>query len=116
MTKKLQITLVFVLFLLFALSNMAMAPLAQAFLSPTLTPVEIKQEVTATRTGRPSQTVTPSKTPRVNTPAPSRTKLSLDALRAMQAGNSDWIAFIGILIVAIIVIPLLLKYKEWREN
>jgi hypothetical protein len=46
-------------------------------------------------------TVTPAKTR--PTPLPSD----------LQAGSSDWIVALGILIVAIIVIPIMLKRKEW---
>ena len=49
------------------------------------------------------ETVTPE--PRIKT-----TLVSLEA----QAGNTDVVVILGILIFAFIVIPIMLHYKEWR--
>jgi hypothetical protein len=47
------------------------------------------------------------------TPTPKvKTLVSLEA----QAGNTDVIVIVGILIFAFIVIPILLSYKEWRAS
>ena len=47
------------------------------------------------------------------TPAPKiKTLVSLEA----QAGNTDVIVIVGILIFVFIVIPIFLSYKEWRSS
>jgi hypothetical protein len=114
MTKKLKIINISMLFLLLALFNMAMTPLQDATVTPTRTPRTtnaIKVAVTGTRTPRATHTATPTQTT-VAAPTRARPTLSLE----MQAGHTDGIAIIGIFIVAIIIIPIMLKYKEWRGN
>lgn len=99
MTRKLQLISLFVLFLLLALANLAMAPSVQVF-SSTPTVQNLKPDVT------------PSQPMREITATPVKTR-SAPASLAMQAGDSDSIALIGILLVVIIIIPIGLKYKEW---
>ncbi len=116
MTRKLQITNIFILFLLLALSNMAMTPSVQDSPTPTATAIHLKPAATDTRTVKIRATATPLQGASPSQPAgPTKTRIASNSL-AMQAGHSDWIVVIGIFIVAIIVIPLVLKYKEWRGN
>jgi hypothetical protein len=46
------------------------------------------------------------------TPQP-KVKATLAALES-QSGNTDVIVILGILVCTVIVIPILLQYKEWR--
>ena len=47
----------------------------------------------------------------IATPEPKiKTMVSLEA----QAGNTDVIVILGILIFAFIAIPILLRYRDWR--
>jgi hypothetical protein len=110
MTRKLQITNICILFLLTALFNMALAPSTQVWLSATNTPKMIKLAVTTTRMTRPKPSLT-SAQPGAVTATPVKGKST--PLEGQVAGTSDWIAVIGVLIVAIIVIPILIKRKEW---
>ena len=48
------------------------------------------------------------------TPVP-KIKTTLASLEA-QAGNTDVIVILGILLFAFIVIPILMYYKEWRSS
>jgi hypothetical protein len=49
------------------------------------------------------------------TVTPTKARQGADSLQ-LQAGHSDWIAGLAIFIVLIIVIPILIKHKEWRGN
>ena len=108
-----------------AFSSMALAPSTQVLLSMTPTPSAITPTPSATRLLKPKPipatatrlikikptlTVTQLAGEMTVTPAKTRpTPLPSD----LQAGSSDWIVAIGILIVAIIVVPIMLKHKEW---
>jgi hypothetical protein len=48
------------------------------------------------------------------TPEP-KLKATLASLE-LQSGNTDVIVILGILIFASIVIPILLRYKDWRSS
>jgi hypothetical protein len=112
MHRKLQITNISILLLLMAFSSMALAPSTQVLLSMTPTLRAIKPTPSGTRLIklRPTSSVTQLAGNVTATSAKTRsTPLPPD----MQAGTSDWIVALGILIVAIIVIPILLKRKEW---
>jgi hypothetical protein len=86
--------------LLLALSSLALIPARGIILpTPTFTP----------------GTVTPTLTLQAVTLTPKKTKPTPIPL-VTQAGNSDRIVLIGILIVGIVVVPILLKRKEWRGN
>jgi hypothetical protein len=112
MTQKLQITHICLLLLLMALSSVALAPSPQALLSVTHTPKIIKPAITVTRVVKLRPTFTAAQ-PREITVTPVKTRSS-SLPPGAQAGTSDWIVVIGVLIVAIIVIPILIKRKEWR--
>jgi hypothetical protein len=90
---------------------MALAPSTQVFLSVTHTPKMIKPGVTATHVIK-SKSIFTATQARGITVTPAKTRSSLPP--GAQAGNSDWIVVIGILIVAIIVLPILIERKEWR--
>ena len=48
------------------------------------------------------------------TPVP-KIKMTLASLEA-QAGNTDIIVILGILLFAFIIIPILMYYREWRSS
>lgn len=87
------------------LSSVALTP--PAITPQDLTPpLPIPEIINST----PAVDILPIQTPIPNkikpTPTPSLTR----------AGNSDRIVLIGILIVGIIVVPILLRRKEWYGN
>ncbi len=124
MTRKLQIAHISILFLLMALSSLALAPSEQVLLSPTETLETINPTLTVTHTAKPDLTPTATRPIRKLRPTstimqPTRnitaTPVKTRTVRLdLEAGTSDWIVLIGILIVAIIVVPIFIKRKEWR--
>ena len=103
MLRQLRLPSLVIIVLLAALSSAALIPGGQVLLDPTGTPGKV---ISPTSTTRLSQ---------VTTPTPEKIKPTPASLVA-QAGNSDGIVLIGILIVAIIIVPILLRRKEWRGN
>ena len=94
-----------------AFSSMALAPSTQVLLGVTPTPGAIKPTPTGTRLVKLKPTLTVTQLAGDITATPGKNKPGIPLEK--QAGNSDWIVAIGILIVAIIVIPIMLKRKEW---
>lgn len=50
------------------------------------------------------------------TPTPGPKAKATVAIVDLQAGNTDVIVLLGILIFALIAIPILLHYREWRSS
>jgi hypothetical protein len=103
MIKHLRIAGLAMIVSLVALSSVALTPpthLSQGLTPPLTIPVIVQ----STPTSHSAPAPTPGKIR--PTPVPSIT----------QAGNSDRIVLIGILIVGIIVVPILLRRKEWGGN
>jgi hypothetical protein len=105
MMRTLRFVVLLIIVLLVTLSSVALTPPAPVpqDLTPPVPVPEIINTVLPVNT-QPLPTSTPGKIKATPTPLPS------------QAGTSDRIVLIGILIVGIIVIPILLKQKEWRGN
>jgi hypothetical protein len=105
MMRTLRLVVLPIIVLFVTLSSVALAP--PAAVPQDLTPPVSVPEIINTALPvdiQPLPTSTPGKIKATPTPALS------------QAGNSDRIVLIGILIVGIIVIPILLRQKEWRGN
>lgn len=115
MAKKLQKIHFSILVALIALSGMAMSTPTQALagIRPTAnmltpTPAGVRHSMKTGRIliPRPKNEAEP-------TPAnPREASIPLN----LEAGNSDWIVVLAILIVAIIVIPILIQRNEWKGN
>jgi|SRR5688572_1754837 len=105
MIRKLRLVFLPIIVFLVTLSSVALTPPAVTpqDLTPPLSVPEIINSTPAVEI-LPIQTPTPNKIKPTSTPS------------LTQAGNSDRIVLIGILIVGIIVVPILLRRKEWHGN
>ena len=112
MTRKLRTIKIAILLLIMAFSGMALAPSTQVSLGITATPRAIKPTPSGTRLVKLKPTLAATQLTKNITATPAKAR-STPLPPDTQAGTSDWIVAIGILIVAIIVIPILLKRKEW---
>ena len=141
MISKLRLPILAIIVLFVALSSVALVPPGPLSLGPTPTapvshsptPTAGKTRLTSTQRATTGVTGTPRKirptaspqTAKTATatfpvtatlsPTPGKTKPT-PALPLSQAGNTDRIVLIGILIVAIIITPIMLKRREWRGN
>ena len=94
-------------------ASLAFAPARPAFsLSPTPSSTSLKATLSAPRATRLRATSSLGQPDKTMTATPGKNKTALAFEK--QAGTSDRIALLGALVVAIIVIPILLKQDEWR--
>jgi methylaspartate ammonia-lyase len=103
MMRKLRNASPALILLLLALSSLALAP--SAHISQILTPVLTVPAI-----------IKPTPVPRILQAATSTPTKTKTVPLVAQAGNSDRIVLIGILIFGIIVVPILLQRKEWLGN
>jgi len=112
MTKKIQAIYITLLIVFIGLSGIAMSTPAQPRPAANIlrfTPVGVTHPIKAKQV--PISNLKSEAEPTSVNPNPKAASTSLD----LEAGNSDWIVILAILIVAIVVIPIMIQRKEWNR-